>query len=236
MDSSEKNNEELLVTVTMRELLCCVDSYTSKNIIIEPELVPFTLDYIPAIGEVDSFIKIPRPDEIKDSLGLATLDEPAIEQTDPAILNMHLRNKAKDLFNSDTPVKKLERADKKTVEIDQWINNIKSLHSKKPSDIVHYSNPMPDIERLMQEWPPPIEDLLRTRSLPSASLDATLEQYIDICLALFDIPVRKSRIQSLHVLFTLFYEFHSSQHFRNLAENNLINNVTNAKITDRLEL
>lgn len=64
--------------------------------------------------------------------------------------------------------------------------------------------------------------------LPSATLDVSLEEYVDICLALLDIPVQKSRIQSLHVLFTLFAEFRNSQHFRNLAKNNFMNNNNDA--------
>ncbi|EJW76438.1 hypothetical protein WUBG_12652, partial [Wuchereria bancrofti] len=58
--------------------------------------------------------------------------------------------------------------------------------------------------------------------LPSAALDVSLEDYVDICLALLDIPVQKSRIQSLHVLFTLFAEFRNSQHFRKLTRNKII--------------
>lgn len=75
--------------------------------------------------------------------------------------------------------------------------------------------------------------------LPSGSLDVSLEQYVDICLSILDIPVHKSRVQSLHVLFTLFNEFRNSQHFRNLAENNIMNNALKEKkdrTTDRLEL
>ncbi|PIO53727.1 hypothetical protein TELCIR_16896, partial [Teladorsagia circumcincta] len=53
--------------------------------------------------------------------------------------------------------------------------------------------------------------------LPTAELDVDLEEYTDICLGLLDIPVSKSRIQSLHCFFSLYREFKSSQHFKNLA-------------------
>jgi hypothetical protein len=33
-------------------------------------------------------------------------------------------------------------------------------------------------------------------------------------MALLDIPVYKSRVQSIHVLFTLFSEFKNSEHFK----------------------
>lgn len=42
--------------------------------------------------------------------------------------------------------------------------------------------------------------------------------------ATLDIPVYKSRIQSLHVLFTLYSVFKNSAHFRQLAEENYIEN------------
>ena len=46
-----------------------VDLISSKdlrleNINIKPHLQPFTVDFIPAIGDIDAFIKIPRPDEV----------------------------------------------------------------------------------------------------------------------------------------------------------------------------
>ncbi|MCP9265246.1 Intraflagellar transport protein 46 [Dirofilaria immitis] len=190
-----------------KELLSYIESYTAKTIHIETFLKPFLPDYIPAVGDVDVFIKIPRPDEVEDDLGLVILDEPGIEQSDPIILNMKMRNELKDSKNvlvKDVPVKKLERADENIEEIEHWISSIK-------------------------EWPSDVENLLKIEQLPSASLDVSLEEYVDICLALFDIPVQKSRIQSLHVLFTLFAEFRNSQHFRNLAKNNFMNssNINN---------
>lgn len=53
--------------------------------------------------------------------------------------------------------------------------------------------------------------------LPTAELDVDLEEFADICLGLLDIPISKSRIQSLHCFFSLYREFKSSQHFKNLA-------------------
>ena len=41
--------------------------------VLEAKLKPFIPDYIPAIGEVDAFIKMPRPDGQPETLGLVTL-------------------------------------------------------------------------------------------------------------------------------------------------------------------
>lgn len=40
---------------------------------IDTKLRAFVPDYIPAIGEVDAFLKMPRPDEKPETLGLHVL-------------------------------------------------------------------------------------------------------------------------------------------------------------------
>lgn len=65
---------------------------------------------------------------MEDDLGLVLLDEPAMEQSDPIILNLKMRNELKDCTNTsikDVPVKKLERADENIDEIEHWISSIK---------------------------------------------------------------------------------------------------------------
>lgn len=73
---------------------------------------PFIPDYIPAVGEIDSFVKetspsplltpnsaptaatvwqVPRPDGKADQLGLVVMDEPSANQSDPTVLTLQLR-------------------------------------------------------------------------------------------------------------------------------------------------
>ena len=52
---------------------------------------PFIPDYIPAVGDIDSFLKVPHPEGKKDGLGLTVLDEPSAQQSDPTVLDMRLR-------------------------------------------------------------------------------------------------------------------------------------------------
>jgi intraflagellar transport protein 46 len=73
---------------------------------------------------------------------------------------------------------------------------------------------MPDVELLMQEWPPEVEDLLHSVGLPSAELDVQLKHFVSICCAVLDIPVHGSKIEALHLLFSLYVEFKQSQGFR----------------------
>lgn len=54
--------------------------------------------------------------------------------------------------------------------------------------------------------------------LPTAEMNCDLAEYIDMICAILDIPVYKSRIQPLHVLFSLYSEFKNSQHFKPLAD------------------
>ncbi|VDM52634.1 unnamed protein product [Angiostrongylus costaricensis] len=216
------------------QLLSFVDGYQPEEIHPRPLLRPFVMDYIPAIGDIDAMIKIPRPDEVDDNIGLIQLDEPAIQQSDPTILAMQLRHANKEVNSQlDAPVKQLERGDKSAHEIDKWITDIKELHRTRPSQsTVHFRGPMPDIESLMQEFHPHFERCLEGVKMPSAELDVDLEEYTDICLNLVDVPVSRSRIQSLHCFFSLYREFRNSQHFKNLTRNA----TEKRKTVDRMEL
>ena len=39
-------------------------------------------------------------------------------------------------------------------------SSLADLHRSKPAPSVTYARPMPDLERLMQEWAPPFDELL----------------------------------------------------------------------------
>jgi intraflagellar transport protein 46 len=114
-------------------------------------------------------------------------------------------------------VKSIENAENNHKAIDSWIKSIADLHRTQPAPTVHYAKNMPEIDVLMQEWPAEFEELLKEVRLPLAQLDCDLTQYVDIICGLLDIPIHKSRIQSLHLLFTLFSEFKNSQHFQAVA-------------------
>ena len=77
-------------------------------------------------------------------------------------------------------VRSIDDPDKNPKAIDNWITSISELHRSKPPQNVHYTKTMPDIESLMQEWPPEFEEMLKTANLPSADLDCDLNEYIDI--------------------------------------------------------
>ena len=44
---------------------------------------------------------------------------------------------------------------------------------------VNYVHKMPDIDSLMQEWPPEVEEVIQEVAIPS-ELDCDLDSYVDI--------------------------------------------------------
>lgn len=55
------------------ELFQYIFRYHPHDIVLETRLKPFIPDFIPAIGEVDAFLKVSRPDGVEEILGLQIL-------------------------------------------------------------------------------------------------------------------------------------------------------------------
>ena len=115
-------------------------------------------------------------------------------------------------------VRSLEYADKNPREISRWVDSINELHRSKPPPQVHYTKTMPDIERLMQVWPERMEDMLKSVKLPPPAIDLDVRDYARVLCAILDIPVHTNVTESLHVLFTLYSEFSTNQHFMNVDQ------------------
>jgi intraflagellar transport protein 46 len=217
--------EHLPVTPEIKELFQYITRYTPQTIDLEHKLKPFIPDFIPAVGDIDAFIKIPRPDGKPDTLGLTVLDEPCAKQSDPTVLDLQLRAISKQTNLKAVVVKSIDNAETTPKAIENWIGSIGEIHRSRPPPNVHYTKNMPDIDTLMQEWPSEFEELLKEVSLPTADIDCDLATYVDMICAILDIPRYKSKIQSLHVLFTLYSEFKNSQHFKSLADENRLDNA-----------
>lgn len=63
-NSRQQANEDI------KSLFQFVGCYKPRGVEIATVLRPFIPDYIPAVGAVDEFIKVPRPDGQPDFLGL----------------------------------------------------------------------------------------------------------------------------------------------------------------------
>lgn len=204
----------LQVSKEIQDLFDYIGRYKPQDVELETKLKPFIPDYIPTVGEIDPFLKVPRPDGKEDLLGLVELDEPSIHQSDPTVLELQLNIVNKSAAAKPVTVRSIEHADKHPKKLTTWIQNITEVHKKKPAPTVVYSKPMPDIEQLMQVWPPEFEHALKSLTLPSSKLDLDINQYSRLVCSMLDIPVHDRVIDSLHVLFTLYSEFRSNAHFQ----------------------
>jgi intraflagellar transport protein 46 len=141
------------------------------------------------------------------------LDEPCLNQSDPAILELKVRPFLKrPAGESNQVVRSIENADKNPKQITKWIQSIEDAHRSNASPNVAYTKQMPDSDKLMEAWPPEIEEQLANLELPGPDLDVDLQMYILMICSILDIPVHelgngKSFTEALHVLFTLYSDF-----------------------------
>jgi len=212
--------QDLAVGTDIKEMFTYITRYTPSTPEIETRLRPFIPDYIPAVGDIDAMIKVDRTDGKNQGLGLECLDEPCAKQSDRTVLDLQLRSISKTSTTKAIAVKKIGGGGGDgdlAKEIDSWIQSITELHRDKPPQNVTYSGVMPEIETLMQEWPPEFQRLLGEIKLPSADLNVKLNLYVPIICALCDIPVYKKptgMVEALHLLFSTYIEFKNSQHFK----------------------
>lgn len=201
--------EHLQVTDEIKELFQYIGRYKPQSHQLDTKLKPFIPDYIPAVGDIDEFIKVARPDGKADDLGLKVLDEPAAKQSDPTVLNLQLRQVSKQANLKPVEVTSVETSDKsdQARKIATWIQSIADLHKNKPRPVIAYTKNMPEIEDLMQEWPPEVEAALKHYQLPDETLDLSMKDYIKVMCNILDIPVYQNPVESLHVMLTLYLEF-----------------------------
>ncbi|XP_023344942.1 intraflagellar transport protein 46 homolog [Eurytemora carolleeae] len=219
-DPSQYNN--LNVEPEVKDLFALILKYTPQTIENEMKFRPFIPDYIPAVGDIDAFIRVPRHDGTPEMIGLKVLDEPAAQQSDPSVLELQIRVVSKQSASTSARVKRV--AGEQSKDVEKWIRDISDLHRSKPNPTVHYNKPMPEIDLLMQEWPEEFEDALNTLSLPTAGLNIDLSAQVDIMCGLLDIPVYRSRVQALHVLFSLYSAFRSNQFLGDMKDEGLYQN------------
>ena len=192
------------------ELFQYIARYKPVSSSLDTKLKPFIPDLLPAVGDIDEFIKVPRPDGKLDELGLKVLDEPAAKQSDPTVLNLQLRSASKQANLKPLEVTRLEASEQNPQRIGNWIESIEQLHKNRPPAVVMYSNNVPEIDHLMQEWEPQMQDTLRRNQLPDENLDISIQDFAKVACAILDIPIYSNHVESLHVLFTLLLELQNN--------------------------
>jgi len=139
----------LQVSTDVKEVFEYIVRYKPQKIDLETKIKPFIPDYIPAVGEVDAFLKMPKPDGTKEDLGITMLDEPALNHEDKTVLELKYVQSKNVARAAPIDVDAIENADKKPKEISRWINSVQDLHKTRPPPTVVYNKNMPDIETLM---------------------------------------------------------------------------------------
>ena len=107
-----KEYENLDVAGDVKDLFQYIVRYQPQQVEIEERLRPFIPDFIPAVGDIDAFLKVPRPDGKESSLGLTVLDEPIYQQSDPTVIQMQLRHQSKQVLGGATEVSSVPDAEK----------------------------------------------------------------------------------------------------------------------------
>ncbi|XP_063912910.1 intraflagellar transport protein 46 homolog [Zophobas morio] len=215
-----KQYENLDVNPEIKEIFQYITKYIPQQMTLDHKFKPFVPEFLPAVGDIDAFLKVIPPSKTitgeefatNQHLGLTVLDEPAANQSDAALLHLQLRAESvKTTHDSDVVVKKLDNVEKNVKIVDKWIKDISALHKSKSFPSVRYTEAMPDLDELMQEWPEEMERRLREDKFPEPSGD--LNAYIEEVCGLFQIPV-KNKIEALYLLFSLYAAVKSSQLFK----------------------
>ena len=177
---------------------------------------PFLPEFLPSIGMVDAFVKVPDPFAEIDPLGLNILDEPSIDQTNSQIYKMELRDKFVVNYenNIDGFIGFIENLENNQKSLDSFLDSIENIYRNRPPPTMVYTNIMPEIEDLMEPWPEQLEQAFKTLPLPNSQLDINFEEYIKIICSIIDIPVKNNIIESLHHLFSLYLMFEGNVYFK----------------------
>lgn len=125
----------------LEDLFQYITRYEPRSIQLESKLRPFIPEYMPSVGEVDAFLKIPRPDGKDDGLGLTRLDEPALIQSDPSVIEMRLKNTLKTnvpLESIMMEIKSIDDINKQSNEVQLWIESVAKLNHSNDNSQHHH--------------------------------------------------------------------------------------------------
>lgn len=114
----------LQVSAEVKELFEYIQRYKPQKIDLDTKLKPFVPEYIPSVGEVDAFLKMPKPDGTKEDLGIAVLDEPALNPEDKTVIELRYIQERNVVRATPMNIESIENADKKPKEISRWINSV----------------------------------------------------------------------------------------------------------------
>ena len=127
----EQAYAHLSVSAEVKDLFQYIGRFKTRPADLESTLKPFVPDYVPAVGNMDAFLKVRRPDGERDELGLKLVDEPGGVQSDATVLELQLRAVSKKR-HGEAAVAAIEGAHRAPQQIQRWIDSIEDLHRAKP--------------------------------------------------------------------------------------------------------
>nr|KAJ3423171.1 Intraflagellar transport protein 46 [Polyrhizophydium stewartii] len=228
--ASQNSNEEVAA------LLLFIDSFQPESTELELGscLKCFIPDLIPAIGDIDPFIKarfsgmrLAR----RSAHRILTVLHTRLAVADyHAAVDLALRAFALDSGTAKAgQVRSIEMHGSvpPAKHVDRWIASVKKVHEDSLRTATALDSLPCDIEALMAEWPTKINNVLSNDeiTLPSADMDLSLPMMTQLLCNLLDIPVlagsavkdgrasRSALVRSASAMFLLFCEFRRSQHF-----------------------
>jgi len=215
------DHDSTLCETNISQLFGFVNSYMPITVEIETPFKCFVPSYTPAIGGIDQFIKIPRPDNIQDYLGKVVIDEPALQQSDPALLQLHLRSTTKTTFRDNLIVKKVSPHDEPSFreELDRWIRDLRDVYRSAPKAVgFRPRHKMPSTDQLMQVWSGQLEKSLEEDSsgirFLSENIHLNIYEYAKLLCVLLGIPVRSnSIIDSLFMAMSTLIMLEDNEYF-----------------------
>ncbi|KAJ8976943.1 hypothetical protein NQ317_010139 [Molorchus minor] len=196
--------------------------YIPQQLNLDYKFKPFVPEFLPAVGDIDAFLKVVPPTRPSAGILLTTLRA--------ASVNPVKKNDA------NVVVKKIDNVEKNSKVIDKWIKDVSDLHKTKSSPVVRYSEPMPDLDDLMQEWPDDMEKELKENGFPKPGEHMSVSEYADMVCKLFQIPVVKNKIQSLHLLFCLYAAIKQTQLYQSASATDEKEKMPDKKEADQLVL
>lgn len=121
---------------------------------------------------------------------------------------MQLRNASGAPAVATEQVASIEQAEKNKHSLTEWVKQAAAMAQSRPAEAVAFSKPMPELEELMEQWPPEMEAALEHVQLTRKTLDTVdIRHLIRIYCALLDIPVHGDNlVEPLHQMLSLCLE------------------------------
>ena len=195
-----------------------IGGFTPTHADLGTRLKCFVPEYMPAMGDVDEFIKVARPDGRTEEAGLRVLDEPSVHQSDTAVLDLHLRQSSKQIGSQPVEVAAVRDPGRNPARVASWIKSIEELHKSKHALRQPGGGPGNgiDIEALMAEWGSADFATAVRRATRGGRLGAcdalSIAELARVMCALLGIPIQDTTnvVEPLHTMMMLYLAFDSN--------------------------